>query len=151
MKSQPDDALAALEHEYGHQLLQAKDKARPPASVVPLPQKVGAHTLAVEASLSDSGEAIGRMSKLADSLHDHWKAACADAIAGNERIHASLTEAESAFKSAIIIIERTIQLCREEGERAVRTFSEHKEKIRRVVERCDAIERDISGSEGDGK
>ena len=127
--------------------LRALDKALSggvAASRPPVQQRVAAQSLATEAARSSQREAAERLAKLGDSLAEHWKEVCAAAVNGSERISSVLGEAESTFKSALIVLERAGNLIREEEERVTQLVAEAKEKAKRIVERCDAIERDIS-------
>jgi hypothetical protein len=129
-----DGPLRALERKLDQQ-----QPNRPPVQ-----QRVAAQTLATEAARSSQREAAERLGKLGDSLAEHWKEVCAAAVCGSERVASCLGEAESQFKSALIVLERASNLIREEEERITTLVAEAKEKAKRIVERCDAIERDIT-------
>ncbi len=110
----------------------------------PVQQRVAAQTLATEAARSSQREAADRLSKLGDSLAEHWKEVCTAAVSGSERVASCLGEAESTFKSALIVLERASNLIREEEERVTQLVAEAKEKAARIIERCESIERDIT-------
>jgi hypothetical protein len=110
----------------------------------PVQQRVAAQTLATDAARSSQRAAADRLSKLGDSLAEHWKEVCAAAVSGSERVASCLDEAESTFRSALIVLERASNLLREEEERVTRLVAEAKEKAQRIIERCEAIERDIT-------
>jgi hypothetical protein len=110
----------------------------------PVQQRVAAQTLATDAARSSQREAADRLGKLGDSLAEHWKEVCAAAVSGSERVASCLSEAESTFKSALIVLERASNLIREEEERVTQLVAEAKEKAARIIERCESIERDIT-------
>ncbi len=133
------DGLKRLEHD-----LAVPGDAR--VTGVHVNQKISAQNLAVHSAQSSQREAADRLSKLGDSLQAHWKEICKESIGSSERIASLLAEAESTFKSSLIVLERAQGLIRDEEETITRVVNEGREKAKRIVERCDAIERDISGT-----
>jgi hypothetical protein len=114
-------------------------------SPVPAVQRVAAQQLAVSAAYDEQRAAADRLGKLGESLQAHWKDVCDSAITSAGRTQSIMTEAESTFKSALIVLERAQALIRDEGERINRVVLEGREKAKRVIERCETIERDITG------